>query len=114
MAPVLSPKKTVEGAIGGILGAVVGFLVYGACLAYFVDGLQVNYIGMAVSAAFIAVVSQLGDLVTSFIKREQGIKDYGRVLPGHGGIMDRFDSIIAVAPIIMAIIAVLGVEFMTK
>jgi phosphatidate cytidylyltransferase len=114
LIPKVSPKKTVEGAIGGILGAVVGFLVYGACLAYFVDGLQVNYIGMAVSAAFIAVVSQLGDLVTSFIKREQGIKDYGKVLPGHGGIMDRFDSIIAVAPIIMAIIAVLGVEFMTK
>jgi phosphatidate cytidylyltransferase len=114
LIPKVSPKKTVEGAIGGILGAVVGFLVYGACLAYFVDGLQVNYIGMAVSAAFIAVVSQLGDLVTSFIKREQGIKDYGRVLPGHGGIMDRFDSIIAVAPIIMAFIAVLGVEFMTK
>ena len=114
LIPKVSPKKTVEGAIGGILGAVVGFLVYGACLSYFVEGLQVNYIGMAVSAAFIAVVSQLGDLVTSFIKREQGIKDYGKVLPGHGGIMDRFDSIIAVAPIIMAIIAVLGVEFMTK
>jgi phosphatidate cytidylyltransferase len=83
-------------------------------LAYFVEGLQVNYVGMAVSAAFIAVVSQLGDLVTSFIKREQGIKDYGKVLPGHGGIMDRFDSIIAVAPIIMAIITVLGVELLKK
>ena len=106
----VSPKKTVEGAIGGILGAVIGFLVYGICLSYFVEGLQVNYVGMAISAAFIAVVSQLGDLVTSFIKREQEIKDYGKVLPGHGGIMDRFDSIIAVAPIIMAIITVLGVE----
>lgn len=104
LIPKVSPKKTVEGAIGGILGAVVGFLVYGACLAYFVEGLQVNYIGMAVSAAFIAVVSQLGDLVTSFIKREQGIKDYGKVLPGHGGIMDRFDSCIFVIPVLAAAI----------
>ena len=112
LIPKVSPKKTVEGAIGGILGAIIGFIVYGACLSYFVEGLQVNYVGMAVSAAFIAVVSQLGDLVTSFIKREQGIKDYGKVLPGHGGIMDRFDSIIAVAPILMAIITVLGVELL--
>ena len=112
LIPKVSPKKTVEGAIGGILGAVIGFVVYGACLSYFVEGLQVNYVGMAVSAVGIAIVSQLGDLVTSFIKREQGIKDYGKVLPGHGGIMDRFDSIIAVAPILMAIITVLGVELM--
>ena len=114
LIPKVSPKKTVEGAIGGILGAVVGFLIYGACLAYFVEGLEVNYIGMAVSAVGIAIVSQLGDLVTSFIKREQGIKDYGKVLPGHGGIMDRFDSIIAVAPVLMAIITVLGVELLKK
>ncbi len=109
LIPQVSPKKTIEGAIGGVLGAIVGFEIYGICLAQFA-GLNVNYIALAVSAAGIAVVSQLGDLVTSFIKREQGIKDYGKVLPGHGGIMDRFDSIIAVAPILMAIVSILGVQ----
>jgi phosphatidate cytidylyltransferase len=109
LIPQVSPKKTVEGAIGGVLGSVIGFLIYGVCINHFA-GVDVNYIGMAVSAAGIAVVSQLGDLITSFIKREQGIKDYGKVLPGHGGIMDRFDSIIAVAPIITAIVTVLGVK----
>ncbi|MBQ8448703.1 MAG: phosphatidate cytidylyltransferase [Clostridia bacterium] len=112
LIPQVSPKKTVEGAIGGVLGAVIGFLVYGVCLAKFADNVTVNYVAMAISAVGIAVVSQLGDLVTSFIKREQGIKDYGKVLPGHGGIMDRFDSIIAVAPIITAIVTVLGVELL--
>ena len=114
LIPSVSPKKTVEGAIGGILGAVVGFVVYGVCLSKFAGGVEVNYLGMAISAVGIAIVSQLGDLVTSFIKREQGIKDYGKVLPGHGGIMDRFDSIIAVAPVLMAIITVLGVELLKK
>ncbi len=111
LIPQVSPKKTIEGAIGGVLGAIVGFEIYGICLAQFAN-LNVNYIALAVSAAGIAVVSQLGDLVTSFIKREQGIKDYGKVLPGHGGIMDRFDSIIAVAPILMAIVSILGIQLL--
>lgn len=112
LIPSVSPKKTVEGAVGGICGAVIGFIIYGVCMAKFAS-LEVNYVAMAVSAIGIAVVSQLGDLVTSFIKREQGIKDYGKVLPGHGGIMDRFDSIIAVAPILMAIVSMFGVQLLS-
>lgn len=109
LIPSVSPKKTIEGAIGGIAGAVIGFIVYGVCLQNFA-GLSANYIALALSAVGIAVISQFGDLITSFIKREQGIKDYGKVLPGHGGIMDRFDSILAVAPILLAIVSILGVQ----
>ena len=67
LIPSVSPKKTVEGAIGGICGAVIGFIIYGVCMAKFAS-LEVNYVAMAVSAVGIAIVSQLGDLVTSFIK----------------------------------------------
>lgn len=99
LIPAVSPKKTVEGAVGGVFGCVIGYAVYGLILDKCFS-VSVNYIALLILAVVIAVVSQLGDLIASYIKREQGIKDFGFIFPGHGGVMDRFDSIIAVAPVI--------------
>ena len=99
LIPAVSPKKTVEGALGGILGCVFGFVVYGLILNFFFD-VKVNYLPLVLLAILVAIVSQIGDLIASYLKRESGIKDFGTIFPGHGGIMDRFDSIIAVAPVI--------------
>ncbi len=93
MAPVLSPKKSVEGAVGGVAGAVLLGVVY----AYFTKGGMVEY---GVICGVGALISMVGDLAASAIKRNQGIKDYGKLIPGHGGILDRFDSVIFTAPVI--------------
>ncbi len=106
LIPEVSPKKTVEGAFGGILGCVIGYVVFGVILAQFFD-VKVNYIALSLLAVGISVISQCGDLIASYVKREQGIKDYGFIFPGHGGIMDRFDSIIAVAPVIYGVVLLL-------
>ena len=98
MAPVLSPKKSVEGAIGGILGAAVLGGVYG----YFVSGhMSVtgnSVITFAAAGLIGAVLAIVGDLAASAIKRDHDIKDYGKLIPGHGGVLDRFDSVIYTAP----------------
>lgn len=96
LIPAISPKKTVEGAIGGIVFATLAFLLYGFGVELFTD-LTANYLVLAISGAILAVISQIGDLIASLIKREHGVKDYSNLLPGHGGIMDRFDSILAVS-----------------
>lgn len=93
MAPVLSPKKSVEGAAGGVVGAVLLGAVYGAA----VKGEILEY-GVICGAG--ALISMVGDLAASAIKRNHDIKDYGTLIPGHGGIMDRFDSVIFTAPVI--------------
>ena len=99
LAPKLSPKKTIEGSIGGTLGSVLATLIF--CLVCKLGfGLEVNY-GWAVLTGFgAAIISQVGDLSASCIKRQFGIKDYGKLMPGHGGVMDRFDSILFVAPFV--------------
>ena len=99
-------KKTVEGALGGILGCVVGYLIFALILNAFFE-VKVNYIVLILLAIIISVISQCGDLIASYVKRDKGIKDYGAIFPGHGGMMDRFDSIIAVAPIILSIVLLL-------
>jgi len=93
MAPVLSPKKSVEGAIGGVVGAALLGAVYAAAI----DGHIGNY---ALICGFGSLVAMVGDLAASAIKRNQEIKDYGTLIPGHGGILDRFDSVIFCAPFI--------------
>ncbi|MBE6665252.1 MAG: hypothetical protein E7603_03390 [Ruminococcaceae bacterium] len=99
LIPKVSPKKTIEGAFGGILGCIAGFILYGFIMQS-IDEVKVNYVSIVILAAVISVVSQFGDLVASYIKREREIKDFGFIFPGHGGVLDRFDSIIAVAPTI--------------
>lgn len=99
MAPILSPKKSVEGGIGGILGAALIGVLYALAINYWGDA-GVNTLSFAVIGAVGGAISQVGDLAASAIKRYHNIKDYGKLIPGHGGILDRFDSVIVTAPII--------------
>ena len=100
LAPVLSPKKSIEGAVGGVAGAALVGLIYALVLKN--TGIsQSNLLWVfPVISAVGAVISQVGDLAASAIKRNFGIKDYGKLIPGHGGIMDRFDSVVFTAPMI--------------
>lgn len=98
LAPVISPKKTVEGAIGGVLSGIVGMIAYCLVLQYGF-GHSVNYLYGVIYGAVGAAVCVIGDLSFSVLKRQTGIKDYGTLLPGHGGILDRFDSMVLVAPV---------------
>ncbi len=98
--PKLSPKKSIEGSIGGIVGAALVGGLYGYLVVEKVmPGQNITWI-FALIGGVGSVISQIGDLVASAIKRNYEIKDYGRIIPGHGGIMDRFDSVIVTAPII--------------
>jgi phosphatidate cytidylyltransferase len=102
LAPNLSPKKTVEGSIGGIVFAILGCMLYGLVVEK-ATGLNARYHVLAATGLILSIVSQIGDLWASLIKREYGVKDYSQMMPGHGGVMDRFDSIIAISTILMAI-----------
>lgn len=93
MAPVLSPKKSIEGAVGGVAGAALLGVIYAAAT----QGKMAEY---ALICAVGALISMVGDLAASAIKRNQNIKDYGKLIPGHVGILDRFDSVIITAPVI--------------
>lgn len=93
MAPVLSPKKSIEGAVGGVAGAAALGAIYAAAT-------HAPAMEYAVICAVGALISMVGDLAASAIKRNKGIKDYGKLIPGHGGILDRFDSVIFTAPVI--------------
>ncbi len=99
LIPEVSPKKTIEGSIGGIVFTAVSFVVYGIII-HKVSALDMDCVGLAVTGAVISVVSQIGDLSASVVKRHYGIKDYGRLFPGHGGVLDRFDSVLATAPVL--------------
>lgn len=102
LIPDVSPKKTVEGAIGGIIFGGIAFALCGL-IAKLTLNVQPSYIPLALTGIVIAVVSIFGDLIASLIKRQYGIKDYGKIFPGHGGVMDRFDSILAIAPFLLMI-----------
>ena len=93
LIPSISPKKTIEGSIGGILGSIICCMVFGYIFKF-------DMMHMIVIGGLGSVVAQLGDLFASSIKRYVGIKDYGKLIPGHGGILDRFDSVILVAPFV--------------
>ncbi|MCM1188199.1 MAG: phosphatidate cytidylyltransferase [bacterium] len=93
--PSLSPKKSLEGCIGGVAGAAL----LGAAYSYFIMRGEPKTVGLAALICAVgAVVSMAGDLAASAVKRNTGIKDFGKLIPGHGGIMDRFDSVIVTAP----------------
>ena len=93
----ISPKKTVEGAAGGVIMTLIAFSVY-AFVGFRYMHYSVNVFNLFVTGAVLAVCSEFGDLAASVIKREVGIKDYGNIIPGHGGILDRIDSVLFTAP----------------
>ena len=100
MTPKLSPKKSVEGAVGGVVGAALLFVLYTHLVVNQYTDTTIPLLLSAVLGALGALVSMVGDLAASAIKRDHNIKDYGKLIPGHGGIMDRFDSVIVSAPLI--------------
>ncbi|MBQ9519799.1 MAG: phosphatidate cytidylyltransferase [Firmicutes bacterium] len=108
LAPVLSPKKSVEGAIGGVIGAAVlmTLFIFIAVKAGFIGYTYdlKNIWQFALVGAGAAAFSQVGDIAASKIKREMGVKDYGKIMPGHGGILDRFDSVLFTAPTVYILI----------
>lgn len=112
LAPVVSPKKTVEGAAGGVVCNVLGMMLYTLLLQRCFGFTQVNYFYAAVYGVLGAFGSMLGDLTLSVVKRQVGIKDYGNLIPGHGGILDRFDSTMICAP--LAEILILLLPFAVK
>lgn len=99
LIPDVSPKKTVEGSIGGTACAVVITLLYGFIIGSVADA-EPNYLALALVTFVVSLASQCGDLMMSLVKRQFGIKDYGKLFPGHGGVLDRFDSVICVSPFI--------------
>ena len=108
LAPVVSPNKTIEGVLGGLLSGVLAMLLY----AFILDvplKFDVSYGAAVVYGIAGCLTGELGDLCFSVIKRQTGIKDYGNLIPGHGGVLDRFDSILAVAPLIEALLLIMPV-----
>ena len=105
LAPVVSPNKTIEGVIGGLVFSMVGMLIYGVVLQLL--SFRVNY-GLALLYGLLgSAAATFGDLCFSIIKRQTGIKDYGNLIPGHGGILDRFDSMMTVAPLIEVLLSLI-------
>ena len=104
----ISPKKTVAGAVGGVIGCVAAFAVY-ALAVDMLYGIRENYLLLALLAVCGSAVSMLGDLAASVIKRAFGVKDYGNIFPGHGGVLDRFDSMLFVAPFVYVYVSFIGI-----
>ncbi len=101
LIPDVSPKKTVEGSIGGIVFCVLFMLLFGLIVERFVPSSHSNVFIFAIGGVVFSVVAQIGDLSMSVIKRNYGIKDYGKLFPGHGGVLDRFDSVLAVSSVLL-------------
>ena len=108
LAPVISPKKTVEGVVGGVLGAMLGMVVY-CLIMQLAFQLEVNYLYALIYGFLGSLAAVFGDLCFSVIKRQTGIKDYGNLIPGHGGILDRFDSMMMVGPLAECLLLLLPV-----
>ena len=108
LAPVISPKKTIEGAVGGVLLAMLGMALYAAILDLLFD-FHVNYAFALIYGFVGALFGMFGDLCFSVIKRQCGIKDYGNLIPGHGGVLDRFDSMLLVGPLVEALLILIPV-----
>jgi len=104
--PTISPNKTVEGCIGGLIIGAAGVLIYGVILA-FITPFTIVISAFILYGVAGAVVTEFGDLAFSFIKRKCGVKDYGKLIPGHGGVLDRFDSMIFTAPLMYLLVSVI-------
>ncbi len=109
MTPVISPKKSVEGAVGGVVGCLaLNMLILYLFNTYVFDAEQISYLMFAPISIVLSGASMCGDLIASVIKRNYGAKDYGKLIPGHGGIMDRFDSCVFVMPILYVVITIIN------
>ena len=108
LAPHVSPKKTVEGGVGGLLGGVLGMMLLHAVGSWILGSNFLSWGQILALGHLGSVIDQIGDLSFSVIKREFGVKDYGKLLPGHGGVLDRFDSVTFVAPFAYLLSALLG------
>ncbi len=107
LAPGISPKKTWEGSVGGLLGCVGGMLLFGWMMNR-VFGYNVNWAILGFAGVLGSAAAQFGDLCFSYVKRQFGIKDYGHIMPGHGGALDRCDSLIFAAPTIEFVLTIVG------
>lgn len=111
LCPKISPKKTVEGAIGGVIGCVIGNVgLYAVYDNFFFENSVHNYVPIIIASVIASIVGMCGDLTASLIKRNYGVKDFGNLIPGHGGIMDRFDSILFVAVAFYAVFNIFEVS----
>ena len=114
MTPRLSPKKTYEGAVGGIIGAALGSMILGIVYVIVViNPVRISILSFGCMGLVGAIASMCGDLAASAIKRNNDVKDYGKLIPGHGGILDRFDSVIFTAPLVYFLMALL-LQFASK
>jgi phosphatidate cytidylyltransferase len=116
LAPVISPKKTIEGAVGGVITVSIVFVIYSFCYGLYISHfhmagqtLRPNYLLIAGIGLVCGVLGIVGDLSASVIKRQTGIKDFGNIMPGHGGLMDRFDSVLFVAPFMSLVLTYLQI-----
>lgn len=113
LIPHVSPNKTIEGSVGGVVGAMIICIVYLLIVKNVFDTNMLQWSNVVVEGAVYGLVggalSQLGDLIASAIKRDTGIKDFGWIFPGHGGFMDRFDSVMFIAPIMYLLPSVIGI-----
>ena len=105
LAPVISQHKTVEGLIGGIIASIVLMVIYAVILQF--NHFQVSYVNAMIYGVLGSAAGAFGDLCFSVVKRQTGIKDYGNIIPGHGGILDRFDSMMLVGPLVEALLLLL-------
>ncbi len=107
MTPVLSPKKTVEGAVGAVVVSAGAGALYGLAFSRYLGLFEKPWLAVMILFVCGSILGQIGDLIASAIKRSVDIKDYGNIIPGHGGIMDRFDSVIVTAPAVYYLILLL-------
>lgn len=107
LAPQISPKKTIEGAVGGVIVCTIFFVLMGVLFTYIGGKINlnifINYVFILIIAPIVSLLSIVGDLSASIIKRQHNIKDFGNIMPGHGGVLDRFDSVFYVAPFMFII-----------
>ncbi|MFI3206918.1 MAG: phosphatidate cytidylyltransferase [Clostridia bacterium] len=109
LCPDISPKKTVEGFVGGIIFSIIVMMVAGYVFSELIYGgtVAVNYLSLAIIGAVCSLISVVGDLSFSIVKRNCGVKDFGNLIPGHGGFLDRFDSVIFTSPFVYLILSYL-------
>ncbi len=107
LIPEISPKKTIEGAIGGVIFTIGGFAIYGLIMNSYFEA-SLSYLTLCIYGLVLSIVSQFGDLIASSIKRQYDLKDYGFIFPGHGGVLDRFDGVILVTPTLYVLNYLIG------